>query len=183
MADNKKNITNDVESLKEAAGNDKAISEKLDELIHLLSTTEIDSESAKIYKQKFDQAIGEADSYQLQLNAFHSIDDKKSASREELLDDFTILLSTHQFDSETAKTYIKGDRLSRIVLGAIGIVMIAMGFAMIIMPAPPYFEMFTIYYFNPDDGVTLMDLISLLIILVGVYLLIKAIFKNPIKRK
>jgi hypothetical protein len=46
---------------------------------------------------------------------------------------------------------------------------------MIIMPAPPYFEMFTIYYFNANDGVTLMDLISLIIVAVGIYIMINAI--------
>jgi hypothetical protein len=59
----------------------------------------------------------------------------------------------------------------------ISLVLIMLGFAMIIMPAPPYFEMFTIFYFNPQDGVTLMDVISLLIILTGVYLLVKSIYK------
>lgn len=57
--------------------------------------------------------------------------------------------------------------------------MIIMGFGMIIIPAPPFFEMFTIFYFNRNDGITIMDLISLLIILAGVYFLIKGIYPNP----
>ena len=61
--------------------------------------------------------------------------------------------------------------------------MITLGFGMIIMPAPPYFEMFTIFYFNQNDGITIMDLISLLIILAGIYLLIKAIVRNPSSKK
>ena len=62
-----------------------------------------------------------------------------------------------------------------LLLMVIGILMIGLGFAMIVMPAPPYFEMFTIYYFSADDGVTLMDIISLIIILAGVYLVIRSI--------
>jgi hypothetical protein len=57
--------------------------------------------------------------------------------------------------------------------------MIIMGFGMIIIPAPPFFEMFTIYYFNQNDGITVMDLISLLIILAGIYFLIRGIYPNP----
>jgi len=183
MADNKKNIKNEVESLKEAATTDKVIDEKLDELILLLSKSNLDTASAKIYKQRFDEAIEQTGTLKEQIHAFKVIDEKKTASREELLDDFTMLLSSNYIDTETSKSYLKGEKLSKIVLGAIGVVMIAMGFAMIIMPAPPYFEMFTIFYFNADDGVTLMDLISLVIILAGVYLLLKSFYRNPVKKK
>ncbi|MGN6180773.1 MAG: hypothetical protein ACTHNW_16440, partial [Mucilaginibacter sp.] len=67
----------------------------------------------------------------------------------------------------------------RVVLFIISITMITLGFGMIIMPAPPFFEMFTIFYFNPNDGVTIMDLISLLVILFGIFFLIKAIIRKP----
>jgi hypothetical protein len=183
MADIKKNIRNDVESLQEAATTNKEISKKLDELIHLLSDSELDTASVKLYKERFNEAIDKSGSSKEQIEAFKVIDEKKEASREELLDDFTLLLSSNHIDTETAKTYIKGERLSKIVVGAIGVVLIAMGFGMIIMPAPPYFEMFTVFYFNADDGVTIMDLISLLIILAGIYLLIKSFFRNPARRK
>jgi hypothetical protein len=46
------------------------------------------------------------------------------------------------------------------------------------MPAPPYFEMFTIFYFNQNDGVTLMDLIALLIVFTGVYLFLSSVLKK-----
>ncbi|MFD0793804.1 hypothetical protein ACFQZX_09250 [Mucilaginibacter litoreus] len=65
--------------------------------------------------------------------------------------------------------------IQKIVLLIIGIVMITLGMAMIIMPAPPYFEMFTIIHFNAEDGVTLMDLISLIIVFAGVYLILRAL--------
>jgi hypothetical protein len=80
-------------------------------------------------------------------------------------------------DSKMSKKYLRGERISKFFLVLISLVLIMLGFAMIIMPAPPYFEMFTIFYFNPQDGVTLMDVISLLIILTGVYLLVKSIYK------
>jgi hypothetical protein len=49
-----------------------------------------------------------------------------------------------------------------------------------VMPAPPYFEMFTIFYFTPDDGFTLMDLISLIIIATGTFIVIRSVL-NPKK--
>ena len=67
----------------------------------------------------------------------------------------------------------QGESLSKYVLIALSIIMIILGLGMIIMPAPPFFEMFTIFYFNRNDGITIMDLISLIIILSGVYFLIK----------
>jgi hypothetical protein len=56
--------------------------------------------------------------------------------------------------------------------------MAVLGLAMIIMPAPPYFEMFTIFYFSKDDGITLMDVISVIILLTGVYLFLNATIKK-----
>ena len=57
----------------------------------------------------------------------------------------------------------------------ISLLLILLGFGMIIMPAPPYFEMFTLFYINRDDGITIMDVISLLVVFIGIYLLIYSI--------
>lgn len=59
----------------------------------------------------------------------------------------------------------------------IAVLLILLGFGMIIMPAPEYFEMFTLFYLNPNDGVTIMDVISLIVAFTGVSLLISAILK------
>lgn len=93
----------------------------------------------------------------------------------EQLDKLELLLNNNHFDStDTKKINIKSG-ISRFAKGVIGLLFVTLGFAMIIMPAPPYFEMFTIFYFNPNDGVTLMDLISLIIVAVGIYIMINAI--------
>jgi hypothetical protein len=60
----------------------------------------------------------------------------------------------------------------------ISLLFITLGLAMIIMPAPPYFEMYTIFYFTESDGFTLMDLISLLIIFCGIFTLIMTMQKR-----
>jgi hypothetical protein len=54
----------------------------------------------------------------------------------------------------------------------LAILLIVVGFAMIIMPAPPSFELFTVFYFTVNDGVTVMDLVSLLIIFGGVLMFV-----------
>jgi hypothetical protein len=50
---------------------------------------------------------------------------------------------------------------------------------MIIVPAPsPAFEIATIVHFTPNDGLTIMDLISLLIVFGGIYLLVYAMINR-----
>lgn len=142
-----------------------AIDEKLEELIGMLSHTQINDEVARYFKQQFDHALKNA-------NTDH-------VHKHELHDEAAILLANSALKKNKLKRYLQGRRVSNIILIVIGIVMMVMGFGMIIMPAPPVFEMFTIYYFNRNDGITIMDLISLLIILAGVYFLIRGIYPNP----
>lgn len=159
-----------------------AINQKMDELITLISKSNIDDETARGYKLKFDNALRRQGIHADQVKVFQNLDNKE-ASREELLDEFSILLAGNQFDSRVAKKPKRfGEGMSRVVLFIISIVMITLGLGMIIMPAPPFFEMFTIFYFNQNDGITVMDLISLLVILFGVFFLIKAIIRKPAGR-
>lgn len=61
-------------------------------------------------------------------------------------------------------------------------VMVILGIAMIMVPAPPAFEILTLYYFNPQDGVTVTDLISLIIILCGFYIFISVLIRMSKQR-
>ena len=158
-----------------------AIDQKMDELVSLLAKSDLDNETVKLYKQKFDNAISRHGIQAHQVDAFNAIGNLE-VSREELLDEFSTLLSDHRFDSRVSKKRRIGQGLSRVVLFVISLTMITLGLGMIIMPAPPFFEMFTIYYFNDHDGVTIMDLISLLVILFGIFFLIKAIIRKPAGR-
>ena len=172
------NITKEVSGSHRADEEKTVIGEKLDELVTLLSKSNIDSDTAKLYKQKFDNAMLRQGIKTEQVQAFQNLD-TLNASREELVDEFSILLSSNQFDSRVKKKKRSriGEGMSRIVLFVISITMITLGFGMIIMPAPPFFEMYTLFYFNPNDGITVMDLISLLVILFGIFFLIKAIIR------
>jgi hypothetical protein len=176
------NIRNATENLHQTDEEKNAINQKMDELVSLLENSHLDNETAKLYRQRFDNAISRKGIQQDQVDAFHQIG-ALDVSREELLDEFSILLSGNRFDSRVTKKRRIGEGLSRVVLFVISITMITLGLGMIIMPAPPFFEMFTIFYFNDHDGITIMDLISLLVILFGIFFLIKAIIRKPAGRK
>jgi len=145
-----------------------AIDEKLEELIGLLSQSKINGDAAKYFKQQFDHAINTADEDHVLTNEEH--------------DKIAISLSNSQYSKNRLQGYLRGQKITNIVFIVIGLTMIIMGIGMIIIPAPPFFEMFTIYYFNRTDGITIMDLISLLIILAGVYFLIQGIYPNPARK-
>lgn len=153
-----------------------SIDTKLDELIALLETHDLTKESLDRIQTKFNSAFKKAEVTEKDLADFRTLDNPQ-ATRENRLDDLEKLLLIHQLDSRVSKKILFRDKLKRFTLLIISLVLITLGFAMIIMPAPPYFEMFTVFYFNRNDGVTLMDLISLLVVFSGVYLFITALGK------
>ena len=69
--------------------------------------------------------------------------------------------------------------LKKLIIGSIGLILIILGISMIVITAPSaQFEIATIYYFSPDDGITVTDLISLVISLSGLYLVINVFSNN-----
>lgn len=176
---NKKIIAKEVSGFEKINEQHTDIEKKLDELITLLDQSTLDSQSIKVLQQRFNKAIEITDLKKDQIAEFKKMDAlSETSSREEMLDEFAILLTNSRIDSEASSRFIYKERASAIVLTIISLLMIGLGFAMIIMPAPPYFEMFTIYYFNENDGITIMDCISLLIILAGIYLLITTFYRK-----
>lgn len=157
---------------------DKAISldNKLNEFISLLNSSNINSVNVKQIQKKFNVAVDEKlseDELIIELQKVDEID----LTRLEKLDKIEMLLKTNYLDTKIVKTF-KVKRFAEMIFPVlIGIVMVTLGFAMIILPAPPYFEMFTIFHFTLNDGFTLMDLISLIIILTGIFVAIKSYFK------
>jgi len=153
-----------------------SVEKKLDELIALLNNSDLDSDTVNRLQAKFNNAI-EKNKDEDKFEAFKQLDDPWT-SRLQMAENLENLLSTYQVDSEASKKYLSAERLLKFVLMLVSIVLITIGFAMIILPAPPEFEMFTIFYFTTDDGFTLMDLIALLIVLAGVYLLIRSVIRT-----
>lgn len=153
------------------------IEKKLNELVQLLRQADMEKARIKYFRQKINNAFKQTGP-ENQMEAFKAFDNQDGLSRNELLNSLDVLLSQHQLDSKLSKKYIRRDWTKRIILVLTGMVMITLGYGMIILPAPPYFELFTLFYFNDQDGVTIMDLISLLIILVGVFLIVVNVSKK-----
>nr|MBC7613745.1 hypothetical protein [Pseudopedobacter sp.] len=153
-----------------------AIQDKLDELINLLNNSDINSNNIKQIKDKFNIAIEKKLSEPELLAEFQKVDNV-DLSRLEKLEKIEMLLQSNYIDTKVAKSIKFKNFLEMIFPVLAGLVMVTLGFAMIILPAPPYFEMFTIFHFTLNDGFTLMDLISLVIVLTGIFIIIKSYIK------
>lgn len=145
---------------------------KVAELVIEIGKSVVDSKSAKHYQQQIAEAFQKAQFEPKQLEPYTTLDQDNSLSREELLEGLEKLLSETKIDSEISKSYLRKNALQKVIMFILAILLIVVGFAMIIMPAPPSFELFTVFYFNANDGVTIMDLVSLLIIFGGVLLFV-----------
>ena len=155
--------------------NDSLLDAKVNELVSLLQNGDIDKEHIKAAQVKINNAIDRLPVSQ-NFDAFKELDN--NLDRLDMVTNLELLLTQHQVDSRQSRKYLLQEKIKRVVLIAIAVTMTVLGLAMIIMPAPPYFEMFTIFYFSKDDGITLMDVISVLILLTGVYLFLNAILKK-----
>ena len=153
-----------------------SVEDKLNDLINVLNKTNINSDNIKTLQTKFNRAVDNKLSESELIEEFKKVDDDH-LSRLEKLDKIESILKNNYIDTKVAKSVAVKRYLEMIIPLCIGFIMVTLGLAMIILPAPPYFEMFTIFYFSADDGFTLMDLISLIIILTGVFTIIKSYFK------
>jgi hypothetical protein len=145
---------------------------KIKELVDLIEISSITSQDSRIYQKKLSEAFQKSLSTPKELAPFKELDQNNNLSREELLEGLEKLLSENTFDSKVSQKPEQKNTFQRGIMFIIAILLIGVGFAMIIMPAPPSFEIFTVFYFNANDGVTIMDLISLLIIFGGVLLFV-----------
>ena len=155
---------------------DLSLDSRLDELIKLLDKSELDTESIKRMQSKIDEALQKKLS---QRDLISEIKDVSMADADKLdqLNQLEVLLNNNYLSSKQTKKIKFKDTALKIIQVALGFLLVTLGFSMIILPAPPYFEMFTIFHFTYDDGFTLMDLISLIIILFGIYVVVKSYFK------
>ena len=155
----------------------KLIDAKVDELISLIKQTDMDGSEIKHLHEKIGHIISDELSPREKISAFNQLD-YEHKERGDILSDLEVLLTKHQLDNKISKRYLLNKRIKKASVFVVGVILLTLGFAMIIMPAPPYFEMFTIYYFSLNDGITLMDLISLGIVFTGIYLILTSILKT-----
>ncbi|NIJ53658.1 hypothetical protein [Dyadobacter arcticus] len=148
------------------------LSDKVRELIELISISVVDSNSSRLYQQQIAEAFRKSALTQKKIAPFQMLDGDNNLSREELLEGLEKLLAENRIDSNIGNEQAKTGALQKGIMLILAVLLVVAGLAMIIMPAPPSFEIFTVYYFNSNDGVTVMDLFSLMIIFGGVLLLV-----------
>lgn len=153
---------------------DEELNQKLSEFIILLDQSPLDSENIKLLQRKINGVINKKLSNKGLIKEIKEVS-LADIDKLEQLDKLEFLLNNNHLDSRSRNKFTLTGKFLRIIQIIIGFLFVTLGFAMIILPAPPYFEMFTIYYFNENDGVTLMDLISLIIIAAGIYIIVKSI--------
>lgn len=173
----KNKISDALEQFRKLEAGNAQLAGKLDEFMELLRSSELDSENIKGIRKRINDELDQ------KMSSSELIEELKGVSLSDMgkmdqLDRLETLLNNNYLDSRTAGGQRWGQRAGKILKVIIGFLFITLGFAMIIMPAPPYFEMFTIFYFSPDDGVTLMDLISLTIIAIGTFLVIRSLINE-----
>ncbi|CAG4998936.1 hypothetical protein DYBT9275_02112 [Dyadobacter sp. CECT 9275] len=145
---------------------------KIQELIDILQNARLDAQRSVVYQQRISDAFQKSANLQGKIKPFQELDKENNLSREELLEGLEKLLNENPIDTEISRSYLRKQTLQKVIICLFSVVLVATGFAMIIMPAPVSFELFTVFYFNNNDGVTIMDLVSLLIILGGVFLFV-----------
>ncbi|HTN45740.1 MAG TPA: hypothetical protein VL098_05280 [Flavipsychrobacter sp.] len=170
-------MEDNLDTIDRAGSRKTAFEQKFKELISLSADAGLSPEDIRNYKERLDRALGEPLSYERNIERYKELDDKH-LSRIDMLDELGKLLIANPVDNSAIRQHKKKDFLTSTLVSAIGFTLMALGLAMIILPAPASFEIYTLFYFTPDDGVTIMDVISLLIVFTGVFIIITAMKRN-----
>lgn len=152
------------------------IQEKLTEVLSLIRNTPLGNQTLREFQDQFDTAVRESsDSISLQR---YVRTPRNFSTDEETAAELDQLLVINKLDEKKVRKVNSYRLMGSVLRLIISVLLILLGFGMIIMPAPPYFEMFTLFYLNQNDGVTIMDVISLIVAFTGIYLLVHTLSKN-----
>ncbi len=160
----KLHITPAIFKLTSRASGAHTLDEKMDDIIRLLADKNLDAAKKNELQERFNSAMRGDDVASTSLNEHHHW----------LEGEMDIILSRRHTKKLTYKKNSRSSHISVAFRMIISVLLITLGFAMIILPTPPSFEIYTIYYFTNNDGFTVMDLISLIIVFCGIYTLITA---------
>lgn len=146
----------------------------MDDLIESLYEEEISARKLYELQQRFEEAVKNLPGYrEIEIVDHSTISDKN--------EDSPLLLCRQNGKLYVRKKKAENRHLSGTIQAIVSLLIIMLGFAMIILPTPPSFEMYTLFHFNEEDGFTLMDLISLLIVFTGIYALITSVYKRQLR--
>ena len=98
------------------------------------------------------------------------------------IEDFIIFLENNSFDSENVREYLMKLKLKVIFNKSIGIILVLLSITLIVLPLPGWIEIATIYYFNINDGITISDIVALMILVIGLLFLLRERFYKSIFR-
>lgn len=94
------------------------------------------------------------------------------------LDQFIIALNENNITSDDATKYLNQLRVKKTINIIIGVLLIITGLGLLFFPITDELKIATIFYFNAEDGITISDLVALIIILTGIYKLSSSVHKN-----
>jgi len=96
-----------------------------------------------------------------------------SASQETQLNQFIISLNENYITSEDASNYYKKLKIKNLFKIFVGIILYLLGLYIILIPIPKELEIYTLFYFNPNDGITVSDVFALLLLFMATYIIIR----------
>lgn len=158
--------------------------EKIDLLIKLLETSDLNSDQIYRYADKI-KNIADKKLLHEKFKPFYDLSSKEEASREELLERFEFLLNTTDIDSDEAVMLISQTRFRNIIKYITGVLVIITGLALIIAPFSKSIEILTLFHFNElenlginidsiglkNHGITLMDVFALIVVSIGILII------------
>lgn len=118
----------------------------------------------------FNNLFGKHKAVSETINALHSIDSLDLPVSKKL-DGFMLILEDSEFNSEDIYLLRKRKAIASVIRKALGAVLIFVSAYLIFLPQPKEIEIMTIYYFNPNDGICISDIVALFILSGGIYLI------------
>ncbi|NUN09283.1 MAG: hypothetical protein HUU54_08920 [Ignavibacteriaceae bacterium] len=108
------------------------------------------------------------------IKPFREID-VDSKGRDEVLDDFILALDSSDLDSAAAEKYLKKRSFTALFLLITGGLLSLLAGVIILVPLPKFLEVKTLFYFNPNDGITVSDIAGVIILLTGIIIAVTGI--------
>ncbi|MBV6511528.1 MAG: hypothetical protein FMNOHCHN_01009 [Ignavibacteriaceae bacterium] len=98
---------------------------------------------------------------------------KQKDTKTKEIEDFIFFLEENKFDSGNVRNFMKRFRLARLLRMITGLLLITAGILVIVLPMPGSVEIATLFYFTPEDGIAVSDIIALGVMLLGIILVVK----------
>lgn len=164
-------LRNELRKFDELLSNPEPTKEEiLDQLASLLSKVDFDSDMLSEYKKKID--LMEVANTETKLEKFKKFDKVDFSEREKFLQDFEVELTSEKITSDEVFLVKQRRRITSFTKFLIGVLLMVIGIGLIVLPLPDDIKVFTIFYFTPNDGVTLIDVIGIIFILSGIVTII-----------